>query len=70
MLLAEVNGDVAGFCFGLPDWTPLFRSFRGKLGPWQVLKLMLGSGTYSRAGLLGIGVRPEHKGTGLALALP
>ena len=69
VLLAEVNGATAGFCFGLPDWTPLFRSFQGKLGPWQLLKLMLGSGKYTRAGLLGIGVLPQHKGSGLAHAL-
>jgi hypothetical protein len=36
------------------------RSFQGKLGPWQLLKLMLGSGKYTRAGLLGIGVLPQQ----------
>ena len=30
---------------------------------------MLGSGKYTRAGLVGIGVLPQHKGTGLAHAL-
>lgn len=30
---------------------------------------MLGSGKYDRAGLLGIGVLPEHAGTGIAQAL-
>ena len=69
MLIGEVEGKPAGFCLGLPDWTPLFRSFRGKLGLLQIIKLMIRAGSYSRAGLIGIGVLPEYKGTGLARAL-
>ncbi len=69
MLIGEVNGKAAGWCLGFPDWTPLFRSFNGKLGPFQIVKLMLRAGSYSRAGLLAIGVLPEYKGNGLAYAL-
>lgn len=69
MLIAEVGGAPAGWCLGMPDWSPLFRSFKGKLGPLQILKLLLKSGQYQRAGLLGIGIGPEHRGTGLAQAL-
>ena len=32
MLIGEVNGQTAGFCLGMPDWTPLFRSFKGRVG--------------------------------------
>ena len=69
LLIGEVNGQTAGFCLGMPDWTPLFRSFKGKVGLWQVLRLMLTSGRYRRAGLLGIGALPAYRGTGLAHAL-
>jgi GNAT superfamily N-acetyltransferase len=69
VLIGEVDGKPAGWCLGFPDWNPLFRSFKGKLGPLQVIKLMLQAGRYSRAGLLGIGVLPEYKGKGLAQAL-
>lgn len=61
-LFAEVDGETAGFCFGLPDWTPLFRSLKGKMGPLQILRLMLGAKRYDRAGLISIGVRDSHRG--------
>ncbi|MHA1940034.1 MAG: N-acetyltransferase family protein [Candidatus Thorarchaeota archaeon] len=66
LLIAEVEGKPAGFCFGFPDWTPLFRSLKGKLGLIQIIKLMFGTGHYSRAGLLGIGVLPKYRRTGIA----
>lgn len=69
MLIAEVEGKPAGFCLGFPDWNPLFRSFKGKFGPLQIIKLMFRAGRYRRAGLLGIGVLPDHRGTGIAQAL-
>lgn len=61
-LLAEVDGQTAGFCFGFPDWTPLFRSFNGKVGPRQILRLLLRAKRYERAGLLSIGVRDTYRG--------
>ena len=61
-LFADVDGEVAGFCFGLPDWTPLIRSLRGRMGPTQIVRLMLGARRYRRAGLLAIGVRDAHRG--------
>ena len=69
MLIGEVEGKPAGFCLGFPDWNPLFRSFKGKLGPLQIIKLMFGAGRYSRAGLIAIGVLPGHRGKGVAEAL-
>jgi GNAT superfamily N-acetyltransferase len=69
MLIAEVEGKPAGFCLGLPDWNPLFRSFKGKLGPVQTNKLLLNAQRYKRAGLIFIGVLGEHRGTGIAQAL-
>jgi GNAT superfamily N-acetyltransferase len=61
-LFAEVDGEVAGFCFGLPDWTPLFRSFKGKMGPLQIMRMLLRAKRYKRAGLIAIGVRDSHRG--------
>ncbi|MEW5975065.1 MAG: GNAT family N-acetyltransferase [Acidobacteriota bacterium] len=69
VLIGEIDGKPAGWCLGFPDWSPLFRSFKGKLGPLQIIKLLFQAGRYSRAGLVGIGVLPEHKGNGLAQAL-
>lgn len=69
MLIGEVNGQTAGFCLGMPDWTPLFRSFKGKVGLPQVIRLMLTAGRYQRAGLLAVGALPAYRGAGLAHAL-
>jgi GNAT superfamily N-acetyltransferase len=69
LLIGEVNGKPAGICWGMPDWTPLFRSFNGKLGLFQIPRLILRARRYSRAGLLLIGVLKDFKGTGLAQAL-
>lgn len=69
MLIGEVEGKPAGFCLGIPDWTPLFRSFKGKLGLIQFIRLVLGARSYRRAGLFCIGVSADYRATGLAQAL-
>lgn len=70
ILIAEVNGKPAGFCFALPDLTQLFRSFKGSVGLVAIFKMMTGAAKkFDRAGILGIGVTNEHKGKGLAKAI-
>ena len=69
LLMAEVEERLAGFCWGLPDWNPIFRSFKGKMGPIQIIKLMFKAKSYNRAGLEAIGVLPDYRGTGVAQAL-
>ena len=70
ILIAEVDGKPAGFCFALPDLTPLFRTFNGSVGLIAIFKLLTGAAKkFNRAGILGIGVTDEHKGKGLAKAI-
>lgn len=69
MLMAEVDGKTAGICWGLPDWNRMFRSFKGKFGPIQIIRLILGAKRYNRAGLILIGVLRDYRGTGVAQAL-
>jgi len=69
LLMAEVKEGLAGFCWGMGDWNPIFRSFKGKMGPIQIFKSIFKAKVYDRAGLLGIGVLPEYRGTGVAQAL-
>jgi ribosomal protein S18 acetylase RimI-like enzyme len=69
LLMAEVEEKLAGFCWGVPDWNPMFRSFKGKMGPIQIIKFMLKAKRYNRAGLVAIGVLPDYRGTGVAQAL-
>ena len=61
-VFAEVDGEPAGFSVGLPDWTPLFRSFRGRIGPVQQFRLMRGAKRFDRGGLVVIATRPEFRG--------
>ena len=69
MLIAAVAGKPAGFCFALPDLTPLFRTFNGSVGLTAIFKLLTRAGKFKRAGILGIGVADGHKGKGLAKAM-
>lgn len=69
LLIAEVGGKPAGFCFALPDLTPLFRTFNGKVGLVAIFKLMTRASKFKRAGILGIGVTNEYKGKGLSKAI-
>jgi GNAT superfamily N-acetyltransferase len=61
-LFAEVGGEAVGNCLGVPDWNPLLRSFRGRMGPIQVVRFLLGYKRFRRAGLINIVVLPGHRG--------
>lgn len=56
-LVAEVDDEPAGFCLGLPDVTPLIRSFRGRMGPLEVIRMLRSVGKVDRHGLFVAGVR-------------
>src|SRR5947209_5179642 len=62
ILFAEVDGEPAGFCFGMPGWTPLFRKLNGKMGPLQIVRVLLRANRYDSAGLIAIGVRESQRG--------
>ncbi|MBN9351079.1 MAG: GNAT family N-acetyltransferase [Chitinophagaceae bacterium] len=69
MLIAEADGKPVGFCFALPDLTPLFRSFKGRLGLIQIFKLMTRAKKFHRAGILAIGITKEYRGKGVSKAM-
>jgi len=69
MLIAEMDGEPVGICTGLPDLNPLMRPLKGKLSPIQMIKILIGTRRYSRAGLDNIGVLPEYRRIGVAQTL-
>jgi hypothetical protein len=65
MLFAWVKGDPdpVGFCVGYPDWTPLFRSFGGRVSP---ARLKRGANDFTRAGVIGGALRSAYRRRNLA----
>jgi hypothetical protein len=69
MLFAECDGEPAGFVMGIGDLTPLFRTFRGRLGPLQVLRLLRHGKRFDRCGLFAIAVLDRFRGRGAGRSL-
>jgi len=69
ILIAEIDGKPVGFCLAMPDLTPLFRSFKGRVGLLEIFRLMTRAKKFDRAGILGIGVLDEFKGKGISKAM-
>ncbi|HVE62535.1 MAG TPA: GNAT family N-acetyltransferase [Mycobacteriales bacterium] len=62
LLLAEVDGEPAGFCLGLPDWSPHVRTMRGKSNMFAQLRFARSARRYQDGGLYAIGVLERHRG--------
>lgn len=62
MVIAEVQGSVAGVCIGFPNWNPFIRGLNGKLGIIQQIQFLLFGRHYESAGILFIAVRPDYRG--------
>jgi GNAT superfamily N-acetyltransferase len=68
-LFAEIDGEPVGVCIGSPDYNPLIRRARGKMGLLGQVRFALGSRRVRRAGLWLIGVMPGHRGKRIGQAL-
>jgi GNAT superfamily N-acetyltransferase len=69
LLLADVDGEPAGFCFGLPDWSPHARALKGKSNAFAQLRFALGARKYQYGGLYAIGVLERHRGKHIGQSL-
>ena len=61
-LIAEVDGEPAGFTFAMPDLTRAFHAARGRMGPITMMRLMRTARRPPRIGLLAIALRPQFRG--------
>lgn len=73
-LIAEVDGEPAGFCLGFPDLGPLLRKAGGRFGPATIARLALtrfGPRRLRprRAGLVAIALLPQYRGRRIGQAL-
>ncbi len=66
---AELNGQLIGAAFGMPDYNPRIRRIDGRLFPFGFLRLLVGKKRIKRVRILSTNVLPEYQLQGVGLAL-
>lgn len=65
----EIDGELVGATFGLPDYNPRIKEIDGRLFPFGFLKLLRNKDQIKRIRVLSTNVLPEYQMHGLALLL-
>jgi len=65
IVIAEANGEPVGMGVSLPDYNRLFKSFNGKLFPFNFIKLLRGKRKIGNCRVLLLGVVPEYRRKGI-----
>jgi len=68
-IAAEIDGEVIGAVFGLPDYNPRIRRIDGRLFPFGMLRLLRNKRQIKRVRLVSTNVIPEYQLWGVGLAL-
>jgi GNAT superfamily N-acetyltransferase len=68
-LAAEIDGEVIGAVFGLPDYNPRIRKIDGRLFPFGFIRLLSNKRQIKRIRLISTNVVPEYQLFGVGLAL-
>ncbi len=68
-MMTEVDGQVVGAAFGLPDYNPRIRQIDGRLFPTGLFRLLLRKDRIKRIRLISTNVIPEYQRLGLGLVL-
>lgn len=66
---AEVDGEVVGVAFAIPDLNPLIKKIDGRLFPFGFLRLLFGKKSLKRVRLVSTNVMPEYQRWGLGLVV-
>ena len=70
LLIAEVNGDPAGFILTIPDFNQIFKKIpSGKLLPFGIFKLLFGKKKITRSRTITLGVKSQYRKYGLETVL-
>ena len=67
--VTEIDGQVVGAMFGLPDYNPRIRQIDGRLFPTGLFRLLLRKDRIQRIRLISTNVIPEYQRLGLGLVL-
>lgn len=67
LLIAEHKGEPAGFAFALPDINQVLKSFKGRLFPFNWLKLLWKIKKINRIRVVLMGVLKKHRNKGIDL---
>jgi hypothetical protein len=65
VLMAEYNGDIAGFIISFPDANAALQKANGKLFPFGLVKILLGMRKIDRLKTMGMGVMHKYRMRGL-----
>ncbi len=65
LIMAEVNGDPAGFFMAVPDYNQVLRRINGRLGPVEILKFLWYSRKITDIRVLTMGVKEEYRKKGI-----
>jgi len=65
LIMAEVNGDPAGFFMAVPDYNQVMSRIDGKLGPVELLKFLWYSRKITNIRVLTIGVKEKYRKKGV-----
>lgn len=65
ILFAEMDGKTIGMVLALPDYNEKFITFKGKLFPFNFLKLLFGKKDYKWLRIVLLGILPEYQKRGI-----
>jgi GNAT superfamily N-acetyltransferase len=69
VFFAEIKNEVIGVVLAMPDYNQIFRSMKGRLFPFQFLKLFTQKKKITWARVIALGVIPEYQKKGIDGAL-
>ncbi len=69
ILFAEIEGKTVGFGLAIPDYNAIFKSFNGKLFPFNFLKIFTQKKKIKYARVITLGILPEYQKKGIDAVL-
>jgi predicted acetyltransferase len=68
-LFVEDKGKPIGFRWSLPNYSPLFKEFNGKLGPLEMIKFIINSRKLQQGKFITMGLKKKYRRKGIGTYL-